>query len=102
MKRDLRLEETYPYPPERIWRALTDSEAMADWLMPNTFEPRIGHRFQFRTKPRRDDGIVSCSAGLDPRNLAYVVWWRRNGAFSAGAGGGGTRLPSRPVSRGWA
>jgi len=49
MKRDIHIEETYPYPPERIWRALTNSDAMADWLMPNTFEPKVGCRFQFRT-----------------------------------------------------
>lgn len=80
MKRDLRLIETYPYPPERVWRALTDPTAMADWLMPNDFEPKIGHRFQFRTKPAPGfDGIVHCEVlELEPpRTLAFS--WRGGG-----------------------
>ena len=98
MKRDLHIEEMYPYPPERIWRALTNSEAMADWLMPNTFEPRIGHRFQFKTKPAPGfDGIVNCEVlELDPpRTLAFT--WCGGGLetvvrFRLDAAGEGTRL----------
>ncbi len=61
MKRDVKIEAFYPHPVERVWRALTDREAMALWLMPNNFEPRPGHRFHFRTKPAPGfDGIVHC------------------------------------------
>ena len=31
------------HPIERVWRALTDREALAQWLMPNDFEPVVGH-----------------------------------------------------------
>lgn len=75
MKRDLRFEEHYPFPPERVWDAITDSAALADWLMPNDFQPRLGHRFQFRTKPAPGfDGIVNCEviALGPPRRLAYT------------------------------
>jgi uncharacterized protein YndB with AHSA1/START domain len=41
------MEVVYPYPPERVWRALTDSRILAKWLLPNDFEPRLGHRFHF-------------------------------------------------------
>ena len=41
----------YPYPPERVWAALTSSEALAAWLMPNDFVPEVGHGFTLRTKP---------------------------------------------------
>ena len=74
MKRDLRFENIYPYPPERVWRAITDPAAIADWLMPNDFQPRLGHKFQFRSKPQGGwDGIVNCEVTqLDPpRCLAY-------------------------------
>ena len=77
MKRDLRLEMRYPHPPERVWRALTDREALASWLMPNTFEGRVGHRFEFRTRPGPGfDGIVRCEVTVfePPRHLAYT--WR--------------------------
>jgi uncharacterized protein YndB with AHSA1/START domain len=80
MKRDLRFEEHYPYPPGRVWEAISDSAAMADWLMPNDFQPRLGHRFQFRTKPAPGfDGIVNCEViTLDPpRRLAYT--WKGGG-----------------------
>ena len=52
-----------PHPPEKVWRALTDSAVLASWLMPNDFQPRIGHRFTFRTEPvptHGFDGIVHC------------------------------------------
>ncbi|EDX82425.1 Hsp90 ATPase activator family protein, putative [Synechococcus sp. PCC 7335] len=44
---DLVLDESYPYPPEKVWQALTDSRALAAWLMDNDFKPCLGHRFQF-------------------------------------------------------
>jgi len=43
MKRDLRFEAVYDHPIERVWRAITDSQAIAQWLMKNDFEPRVGH-----------------------------------------------------------
>jgi len=33
---DLVLEELLPHPVEAVWRALTDAEAISDWLMPTT------------------------------------------------------------------
>lgn len=74
MTRDLHFEITYPHPPSRVWRALTDSAAIARWLMPNNFEPKVGHKFQFQTKPRPGfDGLVQCEIlELDPpRKLSY-------------------------------
>jgi uncharacterized protein YndB with AHSA1/START domain len=47
MKEKLTFEAFYPDPPERVWRALTDSSALARWLMPNTFKPVLGFRFRF-------------------------------------------------------
>jgi uncharacterized protein YndB with AHSA1/START domain len=59
MKRDVRLERTYPHPPELVWRALTTPDLLAEWLMPNDFQPAVGHRFTMRTKPEPGfDGIV--------------------------------------------
>ena len=74
MKRDLSFEAFYPYPSERVWRALTDPGAIKQWLMETTFEARLGHKFQFRAKPQRGwSGIVDCEV-LEcdpPRRLAY-------------------------------
>ena len=61
MKRDLLFEVTYPHPPERVWQALTNADALSQWLMPNDFRAIVGHKFQFRTKPAPGfDGIVQC------------------------------------------
>ena len=77
MKRDLRFEVTYPHPIEKVWRAITTSEAIAAWLMPNNFEAKLGHRFEFTSKPQPGwDGHTYCEVTeLDPpRRLAYT--WR--------------------------
>ncbi len=75
MKRDIKLEAVYPYPPERVWRALTDSQAMADWLMDNDFKPEVGHKFRFTAPDSRGwRGYVDCEVlEVDPpRKLSYT------------------------------
>ncbi len=77
MPGSIRIETEYPHPPERVWIALSDPRAIAEWLMPNDFQPRLGHRFQFRVaKARGWSGIVDCEVTrIDPpRHLAYT--WR--------------------------
>src|ERR1041384_1067282 len=80
MARTLRFEALYPYAPEQVWVALTDPVAIGEWLIPNDFEPRVGHRFTFRTKPAPGfDGIVQCEVlELEPpERLAYS--WKGGG-----------------------
>ncbi len=75
MKRDLELERVYAHPVNVVWAALTDSRAIAAWLMENDFEPRVGHRFQFRTQPAPGfDGIVNCQVLeiVDQQRLAFT------------------------------
>jgi len=75
MTRNLHFEVEYPYPPEQVWQALTQREALALWLMPNDFAPIVGHRFQFHTKPAPGfDGIVQCEVleVLPPTRLVYT------------------------------
>ena len=42
MKRTLKRTVVYPHSIERVWRALTCRDALAQWLMPNDFEPVVG------------------------------------------------------------
>jgi len=75
MPGSIRVETEYPHPPERVWVALSDPRAMAEWLMPNDFQPRLGHRFQFRVANARGwSGIVDCEVTRlePPRRLAYT------------------------------
>ena len=82
MKRDVKLEQTYPQPVDAVWKALTDPAQVGRWLMPmEGFKPRKGTRFQFRS-PRMMaswNGVVDCEV-LDaeaPRKLVYT--WRGQG-----------------------
>jgi uncharacterized protein YndB with AHSA1/START domain len=45
--RSLVIEREIPQPPEKIWRALTQSPLIEEWLMKNDFQPVVGHRFNF-------------------------------------------------------
>lgn len=71
---EILFDVTYPHPPARVWRALTDPEALAAWLMPNDFAPIVGHRFTFRAPPQPwFDGVVHCEVLVvePPRQLSY-------------------------------
>jgi uncharacterized protein YndB with AHSA1/START domain len=76
MKADIDATVVYPHPVDRVWAALTSSEALAAWLMPNDFRPVIGHRFTFRTSPAPGfDGIVRCEVlELDPPKRMVWSW----------------------------
>lgn len=64
------VEREVPYPPEKIWRALTQPHLIEEWLMKNDFKPVVGHRFDFRG----DWGSVDCEVlEVEPnRSLAYT------------------------------
>lgn len=69
------VERTLPYPPKKIWRTLTDPALISQWLMPNDFQPVVGHRFNFRTKPQGDwDGVVDCEVlEIMPAKLQFCI-----------------------------
>jgi len=59
--RSLVVEREMPYPPQKIWRALTQGPLIEQWLMQNDFQPVTGHRFNFRTDPMPHwNGVVDC------------------------------------------
>lgn len=70
------VERLYPHPRERVWRALTDPELLARWLMPNDFRPELDHEFTFRTDPAPGfDGIVRCRVTeLQPPERLVFTW----------------------------
>ncbi|MEM9952676.1 MAG: SRPBCC domain-containing protein [Chloroflexota bacterium] len=75
MKRNIVLERDYDYPIEAVWHAITDPEAMSEWLMPTNFQPYVGHHFTFKTNAQLGfDGVVHCEviAVEKPTRLAYT------------------------------
>jgi uncharacterized protein YndB with AHSA1/START domain len=79
-KQSIVVEYQLAHPPEKVWRALTDPERLAAWLMPNDFRPVVGHRFQFRAQPQPGwDGVVHCEVlVVEPPSLLRYAW--RGGA----------------------
>ncbi|WP_428647815.1 SRPBCC family protein [Roseibium sp.] len=63
------VEREVAFPPEKIWRALTQPHLIAEWLMKSDFRPVLGHRFDLSA----DWGIVNCEVReVEPhRSLAY-------------------------------
>jgi uncharacterized protein YndB with AHSA1/START domain len=91
-----------PQPREQVWRALTDSTALPEWMFPNDFEPRVGHHFTFQVpaNPKVNfDGLVVRCEVLEcepPSRLAFS--WSAGGlegtlvTFRLEPDGEGTRL----------
>ncbi|MGH9162690.1 MAG: SRPBCC family protein [Vicinamibacteraceae bacterium] len=76
MTKSIQREIVVPSSREEVWRELTDSAALAEWMYPNDFEPRVGHRFTFQVPPNPKagfDGIVRCEVLVctPPSSLAY-------------------------------
>jgi uncharacterized protein YndB with AHSA1/START domain len=65
------VERDIPYPPEKIWRALTQPHLLAEWLMKNDFKPVMDHTFQFSG----DWGSVDCKVlTLEPNKTLSYSW----------------------------
>lgn len=64
------VEREIPFPPEKIWRALTQPQLIAEWLMDNDFALKLDHRFSLRA----NWGAVDCQVlEIEPeRTLAYT------------------------------
>lgn len=102
MTKTIQREILIPQPREQVWRALTDSTALAEWMFPNDFVPRVGHHFTFQVPPNPKAGfdgmIVRCEV-LEcepPSRLAFS--WSAGGlegtrvSFRLEPDGEGTRV----------
>lgn len=73
--RSVVVEREFPHPPEKVWRALTQSSLMEQWLMKNDFEPVAGRAFTLRTEPMPNwNGTIDCRVlVMEPfRTLSYT------------------------------
>jgi uncharacterized protein YndB with AHSA1/START domain len=77
VKNTIQREILIPQSREQVWQALTDSAALAEWMYPNDFEPRVGHNFTFRVPPNPKVGfegvVIECKVleCQPPSRLTY-------------------------------
>jgi uncharacterized protein YndB with AHSA1/START domain len=65
------VEREMPFPPEKIWRALTQPHLLQEWLMKNDFKPVVDHRFKFTG----DWGSVDCQVRtVEPNRTLSYTW----------------------------
>jgi uncharacterized protein YndB with AHSA1/START domain len=60
-RRSITIVEEFPYAPDKVWRAFSSAEALAKWLMPNDYQPVVGHAFRMQGTPVKAvdfDGIA--------------------------------------------
>jgi uncharacterized protein YndB with AHSA1/START domain len=62
------LECDLPEPRDRVWRALTEKELLAAWLLPNDIRPEVGAKFQL--EPATECEVVEAEPGR-------ILRWRQ-------------------------
>jgi uncharacterized protein YndB with AHSA1/START domain len=74
--RSVVVEREVAFPPERIWRALTQPHLIEEWLMKNDFKPVVDHRFNLRKNPKPDVSIVvDCQVlAVEPHKTLSYTW----------------------------
>jgi uncharacterized protein YndB with AHSA1/START domain len=82
--RALVVEREMPHPPEKVWRALTQSALIDQWLMKNDFQPVVGHRFKFRAAPMAHwNGVTDCEVLVVEPNRRLSYRWHSSGDEAA-------------------
>lgn len=67
-------------PIEKVWKAISTSEGLASWLMPNNFKLEMGYEFTFQSEPKNGwDGIVHCKVTeITPPTRLGFTWCGNN------------------------
>lgn len=80
--RTVMIEREIPHPPEKIWRALTQSHLLEEWLMKNDFRPDEGQQFSLSADWGSVDGQVQSvvpnkklTYTWNTKDLRSVVTW---------------------------
>jgi uncharacterized protein YndB with AHSA1/START domain len=66
------VERDFPFPLEKLWRALTQPHLIEEWLMKNDFKPAVGHRFNLRGDW---GGVLDCEVlTIEPHKELSYTW----------------------------
>lgn len=71
MKNRIHLDAFYPHSPERVWKAITEGQALSQWLMPTNFEAQKGSEFRFDSTSHSVSGVV---LEVIPEKLVAFTW----------------------------
>lgn len=74
--RSVIVEKEFPHSPEKVWRALTESSLMEQWLMKNDFQPVAGRSFSLRMDPVPNwNGVIDCRVlAIEPGRALSYTW----------------------------
>jgi uncharacterized protein YndB with AHSA1/START domain len=68
---DIRQTILFNAPIQKVWEAVSTSEGIAAWFMPNDFQPEVGHEFHLQSP----FGPSPCKVlELDPPNRLSFSW----------------------------
>jgi uncharacterized protein YndB with AHSA1/START domain len=66
------VEREFAFPPEKLWRALTQPHLIEEWLMKNDFKPVVGHSFNLRGEW---GGVLDCKVlAVEPNKTLSYTW----------------------------
>ncbi len=72
----IKKEKLFPYTPEKLWKAMTDAEALSSWLMLTDFKAELNYSFYFKSP----DGVTITGEVLEIILLKKLVYsWKREG-----------------------
>jgi uncharacterized protein YndB with AHSA1/START domain len=70
--RSVVVEREFAFPPEKLWRALTQPHLIEEWLMKNDFKPEVGHSFNLRGEW---GGVLDCKVlTVEPHKTLTYSW----------------------------
>jgi uncharacterized protein YndB with AHSA1/START domain len=78
------VEREFAFPPDKLWRALTQPHLIEEWLMKNDFKPVVGHQFSLRMDPQPNwNGVIDCQVLVVEPNKTLSYAWGALGLESA-------------------
>jgi uncharacterized protein YndB with AHSA1/START domain len=85
----VRVDQFLAHPPGKVWRALTDPELLAQWLMPGDFQLVVGHQYTMHAPeiPAAGfSGTISAEVlAFEPERMLRVGWRDADPQGSSGA-----------------